>query len=611
MEPHHDELRRWLAGIADIGAAVSRQEPLGDLLNRVAETACSLMGYDFCGVFLPNPEGTALVIRGYHGLSPEYVDLVNAERPILLGVGREGEAPTSRAFRTGDIVALEDIGLEPRFGPWGGVAQEQGYRALVSVPLCSAGTVVGTLNCYRQRPHHFDDAERELVGTLATQVAIALVTAQLQVRERATIGELRELNRSLSRQHALLRRAEEIHVELTAIALRGEGIGGVVTALADLLGSDVLADDAHGSVLARSDGRSLGTDAPPSTAPDLTEGSLVETTLEGETFVVSAVLLDGEVVGRIWVRRPLASFTGLDIRATEHASVVAALELLRERTAADVEGRLRGSLVADLLSDESLDVAAVVERARRMGHDLTGPHTLSAIAVRETDGAAGLPAAERALATITRLLAGMNPPPLAAAHRGLVVVLWPDRTVWRDGTTDTPREATERLAEVLGKARSVRQVTAAVAASTPTLPGLRTAFRTARGALELAAESPEPVVLHLAEPTVDNLLLQVGDTDGLRRFARRVLGPVLDYDRERSTDLVTTLRVLVENDMDRRAAARELHIHPNTVLQRMRRIEDLTALKLSRPRDLLEITTSLAVARIAGLRDPRLGRPGR
>ncbi|GAA3407479.1 helix-turn-helix domain-containing protein [Streptosporangium vulgare] len=611
MGPHHDELRRWLAGIADIGAAVSRQEPLGDLLNRVARTACSLMGYDFCGVFLPNPEGTALVIRGYHGLSPEYVDLVNAERPILLGVGREGEAPTSRAFRTGDIVALEDIGLEPRFGPWGGVAQEQGYRALVSVPLRRAGTVVGTLNCYRQWPHHFDDAERELVGTLATQVAIALVTAQLQVRERATIGELRELNRSLSRQHAMLHRAEEIHVELTAIALRGEGIGGVVTALADLLGSDVLADDAHGSVLARSDGRPLETDAPPPAALDLTEGSLVETVLEDGTFVVSAVLLDGEVVGRIWVRRPLASFTGLDIRATEHASVVAALELLRERTAADVEGRLRGSIVADLLSDESLDVAAVTERARRMGHDLTGPHTLSAIAVRETDGAAGLPAAERALATITRLLAGMDPLPLAAAHRGLVVVLWPDRIAWRDGTTDTPREATERLADALAKARSVKQVTAAVAAPTPALPGLRTAFRTARGALELAAESPDPVVLHLAELTVDNLLLQVSDTDGLRQFARRVLGPVLDYDRERSTDLVTTLHVLLENDMDRRAAARELHIHPNTVLQRMRRIEDLTALKLSRPRDLLEITTSLTVARIAGLREPRLGRTGK
>jgi sugar diacid utilization regulator/putative methionine-R-sulfoxide reductase with GAF domain len=603
--PRHDELQRWLHGVADIGAAVSRQEQLADLLNRVARTACSLMGYDFCGVFLPDPSGTALVIRGYHGLSPEYVDQVNADRPILLSAGREGEAPTSQAFRTGEIVALEDIGLEPQFGPWGGVAQEQGYRALVSVPLHRAGTVVGTLNCYRRQPHHFDGAERELVSTLATQVAIALVTAQLRAREQATIGELRELNTSLSEQHAMQRRAEEIHAELTATALRGEGIAGVVTALADLLRSDVHADDAHGSVLARSDGRPVETDAPPPPSPDLPDGSLVETVREGETFVVSAVRLDGEVVGRIWVRRSLAAFTGLDVRATEHASVVAALELLRERTAADVEERLRGSLVADLLSDESLDVAAVIERARRMGQDVTGSHTLSAIAVRETDGAAGLPAAERALATTTRFLAGMNPLPLAAVHRGLVVVLWPTHIAYRDGTTATPREATERLVGALTRARSGTQVTAAVSAPTPTLRGLGAAFRTARGALKLAAESSDPVVLDLAAVSIDNLLLQVSDTDGLRQFARRVLGPVLDYDRERSTDLVTTLQVLLDNDMDRRAAARALHLHPNTVLQRMHRIEELTALKLSRPRDLLEITTSLAVARIAGMREPQ------
>jgi len=76
---------------------------------------------------------------------------------------------------------------------------------------------------------------------------------------------------------------------------------------------------------------------------------------------------------------------------------------------------------------------------------------------------------------------------------------------------------------------------------------------------------------------------------------------VLDYDRERSTDLIATLRVLLDHDMDRRATARVLHVHPNTVLQRMHRVEELTDLKLGRPRDLLEVAASLTVARIAGM----------
>ena len=601
MARRHDELQRWLGGIADIGTAVSRQEPLGDLLNRVARTACSLMGYDFCGVFLPDPEGPAMVIRGYHGLSPEYVDQVNADHPVLLRGERDGEAPTSRAFRTGEIVTLEDIGLEPQFGPWGGVAQEQGYRALVSVPLRRAGAVVGTLNCYRRQPHHFDGAELELVSTLATQVAIALVTAQLRASEQATIGELRDLNASLSAQHALSRKAEEIHAELTATALRGEGIAGVVKALADLVGREVHADDGQDTVLARSGDFAVGSDPSEPAGSPLTDGSLLETTRDGVPFVVVGVLLDGEVVGRIWVRGSLAGFTGLDVRATEHASVVAALELLRERTAAEVEGRLRGSLISDLLSDDALDAPAVVERARRMGHDLTGSHTLSAIAVRDADRTAGLPGTERALATTTRFIADLDPLPLAAVHRGLVVILWPADAVRRDGGSESRLQATGRLVDVLARPRSVAQVTATVSAPGLTLSNLPAAFRMARGALELAASSADTTVLDLADVGIDNLLLQLGDTDGLRQFAHRVLGPVLDYDRERSTDLIATLRVLLDHDMDRRATARVLHVHPNTVLQRMHRVEELTDLKLGRPRDLLEVAASLTVARIAGM----------
>ena len=41
-----------------------------------------------------------------------------------------------------------------------GVAQEQGYRGLVSVPLRRAGTVVGALNGYHAEPHRFDQVER-------------------------------------------------------------------------------------------------------------------------------------------------------------------------------------------------------------------------------------------------------------------------------------------------------------------------------------------------------------------------------------------------------------------------------------------------------------------
>jgi DNA-binding PucR family transcriptional regulator len=157
------------------------------------------------------------------------------------------------------------------------------------------------------------------------------------------------------------------------------------------------------------------------------------------------------------------------------------------------------------------------------------------------------------------------------------------------------------LVDAVKRMASPAWTTATISPPGVALDELPAAFRMARGALELAADGNGPQILDLADVAIDNLLLQLDDTEDLRRFARRVLGPVLDYDSNRGTDLVGTARALVDHDMDRRAAARVLHLHPNTVLQRTHRIEELTGLSFGRPRDLLSLTAALTVARIAGM----------
>ncbi|MBB2989233.1 hypothetical protein FHR72_000690 [Mycolicibacterium iranicum] len=540
-------LEGWLGALAEIGEAVGGDEPVTDLLNRVARTACTLLGYDFCAVFLPAGDGRALTIEGSYGLSADYIAQVNANRPILLDERGEREAPTSLAFRTGDVVTLEDIELVPDF-TWSGVAQEQGYRALISAPLRRGGDVVGALNGYRTAPHRFDRAEIGLVTTLATQVAVALNTAQLRAQEQATIHELR--------------RAEEVHTLLTATALRGEGVAGVAEALSELLDRGVRIQDVYGETLAE-------TRWP---------------TSDVEDPAAAAVTLDGVEVARIHVAATDAELSRLDVRAVEHATVVTALELLRARTAAEVEQRIRGSLVADLLSSDDAGMPALLDRARRLGWDLSGSHSL--IAVR--------PAAERTLAAADRFVAGVTPRPLAALYRGDLVLVWPDGA-------GSPVDAAARLLESISPATTSGEPVAAAGrrAEARELPG---SFRTVRGALDLAGDAGGRRVIDLNEFTIDHLLLQLDDPRLLSAFATSVLGRAVDYDRARSTELVHTARVLLDHGLDRRAAASALHLHPNTVAQRVRRLEELTGLQFSRPADLLQLTAALSVARVAALR---------
>ncbi len=74
---------------------------------------------------------------------------------------------------------------------------------------------------------------------------------------------------------------------------------------------------------------------------------------------------------------------------------------------------------------------------------------------------------------------------------------------------------------------------------------------------------------------------------------RRALGALEDYARKRGSDLIDTLEAFLAADLDRRGAAQALHVHPNTLDYRLRRVEELTGLDLSRPDDLM--LTALAL----------------
>src|SRR6478609_6352322 len=125
------ELRRWLQAVDALTEAVNSTRSLPAILDLVADSARTLLGFDFCAVLLPDEPRMNLVITGWSGLSAEYVARVNADRPVRLVDGTDPfraaeQAPSSKAFMTGRPVTITDIATEPEFTPWGGVAREQG-----------------------------------------------------------------------------------------------------------------------------------------------------------------------------------------------------------------------------------------------------------------------------------------------------------------------------------------------------------------------------------------------------------------------------------------------------------------------------------------------------
>jgi DNA-binding PucR family transcriptional regulator len=95
----------------------------------------------------------------------------------------------------------------------------------------------------------------------------------------------------------------------------------------------------------------------------------------------------------------------------------------------------------------------------------------------------------------------------------------------------------------------------------------------------------------VAELGFVGVLLSAGDTR--HRFISDTLGPVLEYDEARGSDLAATLDAWFAQGGHLGRAAAVLHLHPNTVGQRLSRIGTLLGPEWSEPGRALQIQLAL------------------
>ncbi len=100
------------------------------------------------------------------------------------------------------------------------------------------------------------------------------------------------------------------------------------------------------------------------------------------------------------------------------------------------------------------------------------------------------------------------------------------------------------------------------------------ALPAAVAALDLSRRRGAPAT-HRDLVSFDGLLEQQ-PSDRLRPFAETLLVPLAEHDRDHGTALVPTLRAFLGGDGSIGRTARDLHLHPNSLRHRLKRIGELT-----------------------------------
>ncbi|GAA1973484.1 GAF domain-containing protein [Terrabacter lapilli] len=560
----HRQREAGLAALLDIARELATANDPGSVLDAIVRRARRLVGTDLAYLTLYDPEAGDTFMRATDGS----VSAVFQSVRLALGAGLGGlVASTHKPYWTADYWADERF---RHTGAIDGAVGEEGIIAICGTPLIVESHFVGVLFAANRSSRPFTREEVALLGNLATLAALTLVQTRALADSESALAALSEAHETVRRYADGVEKAAAAHDRFASLVLGGGGVDDITHALAELLGGWAVLVDENGQRKsaagpAPATGRS-GTDplAPFDALPGLDTGRLVER----DGVYAVAVTAARERLGTILVGG--LTLGDSDQRTVERAGVVTALVLLFERQAADARQSARNRLVSDLVSargsrEERLSLA------RNSGFDPQQPFCL--LVLRGDD-----PNGHRAL--LISASAATGEASLVGSHDGDVVALVPGTDA--DGLART-------VAARIGKRTCVTVAGAGPVGDVDDIAkAYEEAHRTVAALIALGHRGKGAAARQLGFAG-----LIVGSEPDVGEYVRTLLGPVLDYDERRGTDLVGTLAAYFASGGSPRHAAVSLHVHVNTVSQRLERITALLGESWQQPDHSLELQLAL------------------
>lgn len=520
------------------------------LLQKLVDRAKSLIGCDIAYLSEYNPETDELNVRASRGA-------ISLQLPALRvppGVGLAGRVVRDRAAHWTSDYDLTQLPHERRVDS---AVKAEGMESLLGVPMVVDGEVLGALFAANRYPHDFGADEITLLSALADHASVILKTARL-MGELAEAAALSAASEELAAAKAsTLQHLVEVEEQLTQLVLQGHGAAAVTKVIAETLRAEVLIVD------------SWSLDSPDFPAD---EGFLAEADVSRDDIL--AALDTSHRTGRsaqiAHAKRLIAAsvasnrrqHSGLfvlfhnDPKDGDHSIVAQAAQSLaliqmNEQSRADAENRVRGELAVDLIADtRSLDELRA--RARSSNFTLLGPWQLIVVQAGPND-----------FDRIGSYLARIEPRILMTQRSPGLTVLLP-RSAHRSRT---------QLNELLTASDVLRECLVVVSDTEFQRSQLRTAEDELWSCVRVLNSLSITTGVRPTEDFAPYTAMFGSAPEHVGQFMERMLGPLRQWDRRQSADLITTLRTYFEHSSSISRTAAALSVHINTVKLRLERID--------------------------------------
>jgi GAF domain-containing protein len=528
-------------------STVSSSLDLGEVLRAVVHLLTDAAGVHACFVYLPEPDGSRLVLQA---AGEPYSHLVGA---VALERG-EGLAWWVTEHR--EPAFIREAALDDPRVKYVPELEEEKFQSLVSVPILGKDrTPIGVISLHTEAPREFTEREVDLLVSTASLVGGAIENARLYEEMSRRVDELEHLT-ALGEAIA---RAETLDELLPAVAARARELLRSESCQLYLL--DAPKEELRLRASAPAAAQAPATLGLSGLGPELSR--------RGKSPRVAVPLVASEELLGLLHARGTAEVELARAVANQTAVAIKKIELIERLTEKnlikDFFEQLAGGRVAGELDG----------RAARLGCDLEANYLVLAAS----------PADDELEKALRSALPGSLFDRRDESLRGLLRV--------PPGGDAHVLEKVRALQSELGGRVAVGVSNACRGASS-----FPAGFEEARHALlGTTVLQSRPTVMAYDELGPYKYLLRMSLDSGLRDPHRDAVTRLADYDRERSTSLLRTLEEFLRRRGNISATADALYVHPNTLRQRLRRILELSGLDL-RKEDWLMVEIAVKLVKL-------------
>ncbi len=558
-----------LSALVDTARDLTLPYDLDVLLQTITRRTRTLLGLDMSYISFRDTGAGDSFVRTADGHASALT--VGYRVPFSFGLGAEA-IKESVPMWTPDYLSDERM---RHTGALDEVVRAEGLRAIIAAPLKFGEDAFGVLYAADRNVRHFTIGEVSLMSSLGDMAAVAIEKARTLERSNADVALLKSgASRDESRL-AEFRRLTELHTRLVDHALAGGSLDALVAEVAEELPGAVLVRDMEHRPLSGAGAIPAVDDAEVLAAWRTASAGHRPTVLATGTWIVPVTVGHEDLaVALLHPREPLDDADEPLLRLAAQ-SIAVLLQVQRGEAAA--ASPFRDELFEDLLVAPHRPAKQFVQRARRLNIDLERPHVV--VVIRPEGGAQGRAASWAA--SYARRMNGLR-----SIQNGCIALLLP-----ADNSSVSAGAVSTELSPLLGHPVTVG---AAGPVSSPDL--IQQTHREALRCLD-ALVSLDNVGAHASPEDLGFLGVLLSDNHDAASFISTTIGPILDYDAQRTTELTRTLDEYFAAGGSPTYAAEALHVHPNTVSRRLERIAELLGADWLKPERALEVQVALRLHR--------------